>query len=284
MSLTSPQATSVPLYAGFWRRAAASIVDCLILIIPAFIIDAVFGNARALAFMLSIAVGCAYYAGFHSSARQATPGKMAFGVKVSDLSGARIGVVRGISRYFATWLSALILGIGYLMAAFTQKKRALHDMIAGTLVVNAKAESGEIVAGGGVMPVTSGVRVVSVLLIVVPFFGGILAGIAVPAYQDYIVRSKISEALTEISALRSEIQQAYAQKQLFKTGQIQVASPSVKSVAVNPSGVIVITLVPEVAGGGSIVYTPSIDSAGTVSWRCSSGGVPPKYLPMDCRQ
>jgi uncharacterized RDD family membrane protein YckC/Tfp pilus assembly major pilin PilA len=284
MSLTTPQATFVLLYAGFWRRVAASSVDCLILVIAVIVIDVVFAKASILAFLINVVIGCAYYAGFHSSAKQATPGKMAFGVKVSDLAGARIGVVRGIGRYFATWLSAFILGIGYLMAAFTEKKRALHDMIAGTLVVNAKADSDEIVARGGVMPVTAGVWVVSVLLIVIPFFGGILAGIMIPAYQDYTVRAKIVQALTEISVLRSEIQQAYAQKQPFRTGSIQVASPSVKSVAVNSIGVIVITLVPEVAGGGSIVYTPSIDSAGMMSWRCSSGGVPPKYLPTDCRQ
>lgn len=284
MSLTTLQATAVPLYAGFWRRGAAYFVDSLILIIPAIVINIVFGQASALAFLINVVIGCAYYAGFHSSAKQATPGKMAFGVKVSDLAGARIGVLRGIGRYFAMWLSVLTLLIGYLMAAFTQKKQALHDMIAGTLVVNARADPDEVVAGGGVMPVTAGVWAVIVLLIIVPFFGGILAGIAIPAYQDYTVRAKVGEALTATSALKSEIQQAHAQKQPFKIGSIQVASQSVKSVEVNSIGVIVITLVPKVAGGGTIVYTPSIDSAGTMSWQCSSGDVPPKYLPAACRK
>ena len=91
------------------------------------------------------------------------------------------------------------------------------------------------------MPVTAGVRVVSVLLILVPFFGFFAASL-IPAYQDYTVRVKIVGALTDISALKIEIHQAYAQKQPVKTGSIQVASPSVKSVEVNSIGVIVITL------------------------------------------
>ena len=78
----------------------------------------------------------AYYAWFHASHSMATPGKMAVGIKVVRLSGERISLARGIGRYFATILSGLILGIGFLMAAFTDRKQALHDMICDTLVVD----------------------------------------------------------------------------------------------------------------------------------------------------
>lgn len=285
MSPTTLEATTLPLYAGFWRRAAASIFDSVILFIPAIVSNIVFKQASSLAFLINVVIGCAYYAGFHSSARQATPGKMAFGVKVSDLAGARIGVVRGVARYFALWLSAIILLVGYLMAAFTQKRQALHDMIAGTLVVNARAGPDEIVAGGGVMPVTAGVRAVAIVLIIVPFFCGILAGIAVPAYQDYTIRVKVTDAVMAVSSLRGEIQQAFAQKQTVQSRSVHVFSSNIESVEVNSIGVIVVTLAPQVAGGGKIVITPSIDSAGTISsWKCSSEGVRPKYLPADCRQ
>lgn len=70
-----------------------------------------------------------------SSAKQATLGKMALGIVVTDLEGARIGFGRATGRYFAKILSGLILGIGFLMAAFTERKQGLHDIIAGTLVV-----------------------------------------------------------------------------------------------------------------------------------------------------
>jgi uncharacterized RDD family membrane protein YckC len=74
-----------------------------------------------------------------SSARQATLGKMALGIVVTDLDGNRIGFGRATGRYFAKILSALILLIGFIMAAFTQKKQGLHDIIAGTLVVKKAA-------------------------------------------------------------------------------------------------------------------------------------------------
>ena len=68
------------------------------------------------------------------SAKQATLGKMAVGIYVTNERGERIGFGRATARYVASILSALILGIGYLMVAFTDRKQGLHDMIAGTLV------------------------------------------------------------------------------------------------------------------------------------------------------
>ena len=76
-----------------------------------------------------------YFALMESSSKQATLGKMALGIRVTDVNGNRIGFGRATGRHFAKILSGLILGIGFLMAAFTEKKQALHDMIAGTLVV-----------------------------------------------------------------------------------------------------------------------------------------------------
>ncbi|MDX6593454.1 MAG: hypothetical protein QOJ13_2650 [Gaiellales bacterium] len=66
----------------------------------------------------------------------ATLGRRALGIKVTDVEGNRITFARATGRYFAKILSALTLLIGYIMAAFTARKQALHDLIAGTLVVN----------------------------------------------------------------------------------------------------------------------------------------------------
>lgn len=75
-----------------------------------------------------------YESWMESSSRQATLGKMIFNMKVTDLNGNRISFARASGRHFAKYLSGLILGIGYIMAGFTDRKQALHDMIAGTLV------------------------------------------------------------------------------------------------------------------------------------------------------
>lgn len=149
--------------AGFRKRAAAYLIDALILTIAGWVVQmvvlmlifgagagiamdptnpaAAFANGGVMlvllgAYLLPIAMQAVYYAWFHASARQATPGKMAVGIKVTDNNGQPISVGRGIGRYFGFLLSGMILGIGYLMAAFTERKRALHDMICDTLVVD----------------------------------------------------------------------------------------------------------------------------------------------------
>jgi uncharacterized RDD family membrane protein YckC len=76
-----------------------------------------------------------YYALLESSAWQATLGKKALGLEVTDMEGRRISFGRATGRFFAKIISALILWIGFIMAGFTEKKQALHDMIAGTLVI-----------------------------------------------------------------------------------------------------------------------------------------------------
>ena len=86
--------------------------------------------------MLAVAVaGWLYFALMESSARGATLGKMALGLRVTDLNGNRIGFGRATGRYFGKIVSTAIFGIGFIMAAFTQQKQALHDIMAGCLVV-----------------------------------------------------------------------------------------------------------------------------------------------------
>lgn len=145
------------IHAGFWKRVAASLIDTLIVgviggVLATFV-GALLGLAMSVSFadslmglgplplqivtnLLSIAATAAYYAGFHSARMQATPGKMVVGIKVVRSDGHPITLARGIGRYFASWISYLIVGIGLLMAAFTDRKRALHDMICDTLVVD----------------------------------------------------------------------------------------------------------------------------------------------------
>ena len=75
-----------------------------------------------------------YFAGFESSHLGATPGKWALGIYVTDMEGKRISFGKATGRYFGKIISGLILGIGYMMAGFTEKFQALHDMMANCLV------------------------------------------------------------------------------------------------------------------------------------------------------
>lgn len=121
-------------YAGFWKRAIALLIDGLITGAVVFLLSLVAGNRMAN--IMDAVIGWLYFALLESSASQATLGKRLIGIKVTDLDGNKIGFGKATVRYFAKIISGLILGIGFLMAAFTQRKQALHDMIAGTLVIN----------------------------------------------------------------------------------------------------------------------------------------------------
>jgi uncharacterized RDD family membrane protein YckC len=139
-----------PIYAGFWKRYwAASLIDGLFLTIADILINAFFLKILHLTiaksmfsglFLLLVSLsdflfGWLYYAIMESSSYQATIGKMAFGIMVTDLNGNRISFFKASNRYFAKVLSALLLGFGFIIAGFTPKKQALHDIIAGCLVV-----------------------------------------------------------------------------------------------------------------------------------------------------
>ncbi len=150
---TLPLPAGATIHAGFWRRCAALLIDGLLLgavLIGVQVvlgvgslsaldvsdagIAAIFGAMMML--MLVAFVGqWLYFALFESASVQATPGKMAMGIKVVDDSGRRIGFGRASGRYFSKIISGMILNIGYLLAGFTERKQALHDMLAGTLVV-----------------------------------------------------------------------------------------------------------------------------------------------------
>jgi uncharacterized RDD family membrane protein YckC len=86
---------------------------------------------------ISILIGLAYEVYFLTS-KGATPGKMACGLKVVTAEGGPITTPRAVGRHFAQILSAIILFIGYIMAAFDEQKRALHDRICDTRVIISK--------------------------------------------------------------------------------------------------------------------------------------------------
>lgn len=121
-------------YAGFLKRLVAAIIDGVLVGIVVGILTATMDESWS--GLISTLLGWLYYAGMESSERQATLGKSVMGIYVTDLNGQRISFLRATGRYFAKILSALILMIGYIMAAFTERKQALHDMLASTLVLS----------------------------------------------------------------------------------------------------------------------------------------------------
>jgi uncharacterized RDD family membrane protein YckC len=146
-------------YAGFWVRLLAKFIDGIILAIvgiPVNMLCAFFlmGSAnyfspepvtgsdglvqmilfQVVTTLLGFGIGVAYCL-FFITRYQATPGKMALGLTIVRADGTPLSKGRIVGRYFAELISMLILWIGYLIAAFDDQKRALHDMICDTRVI-----------------------------------------------------------------------------------------------------------------------------------------------------
>ncbi|HYW48076.1 MAG TPA: RDD family protein [Bryobacteraceae bacterium] len=148
-------------YGGFWIRFLAAIIDGIILLVVGSIVQyAVLGSTTRISraqpgadpmayfgammglmgvlWVLNTAIGCTYET-FFVAKMSATPGKMALGLKVVRADGSRVSAGRAAGRYFAKILSAMILLIGYIMAGLDGQKRALHDMICDTRVIQTRS-------------------------------------------------------------------------------------------------------------------------------------------------
>jgi uncharacterized RDD family membrane protein YckC len=136
------------VYAGFWIRFVAWLIDRAILFVAEVVLQlffvAMLRSARTdvtlmtagAEFLMDMAIG-ATYEGIFVSRFGATPGKMALDLKVVRPNGGPISLGRAVGRYFAKIVSWVILAIGYIMAGFDSQKRALHDMLCDTRVIRA---------------------------------------------------------------------------------------------------------------------------------------------------
>ena len=145
-----------PQYAGFWIRFVAVLIDAFVIgILVSLVAGALFGSwmlyvlgtgrdpdplgiiLLAIAiFFAVVVIRYSYPATMVGSRRQATIGKMAMGIIVTDLEGRPLSFWRSLGRELCKIVTSMVpFGIGFLLAAFTEQKQALHDMIASTLVV-----------------------------------------------------------------------------------------------------------------------------------------------------
>jgi uncharacterized RDD family membrane protein YckC len=305
----------INLYAGFWRRVAAYLVDYGLLLIATFVIAVVLGlggvseDTSGVLLTLFLFFGFwLYCAIMESSVRQATLGKVALGISVTDKSGGRIGFGRATGRYFGEVLSSMTFGIGYVMSAFTKQRQALHDMVASTLVVN-KTTTPEQLAANAVAPFVPVWAVVLLVLVgsLAPI--GILAAIAIPAYQDYLIRAQVSEGLIAASGHKVAVVEAAVMSGRWddiNSGTLDLSSARtsqyVESFKV-VRGVVVITYGGAASrnlAGNRIVLVPGMTDGGDVVWTCGLApvpdgvepaldgheeytSVPQKYLPAVCR-
>ncbi len=140
------------IYAGFWRRLAAYVIDMVILAIANYELLSYLSTNMSVvanlgiysftytiyAYMISffcVLISWVYFCGMESSPLQATIGKLAVGIYVTDMEGKRISFGKATGRFFAKFISTVIIFFGFIMAGFTDKRQALHDKIANCLVL-----------------------------------------------------------------------------------------------------------------------------------------------------
>lgn len=122
------------VYAKFWTRFAALLIDSLILFFAEILVNIIFSNS-IINTSLNLVFGWLYSALLESGPNMATLGKRAVRIKVTDLNGQRITFGQATGRYFSKIISSIILLIGFFMMLWDSRSQTLHDKIAGTLVV-----------------------------------------------------------------------------------------------------------------------------------------------------
>ncbi len=130
-------------YGTFSARFAAAFIDGIITGILGFLMGLAVGTSgvgsqveqQAIVNVVGVVIGWLYAALQESSRHQATLGKRAIGLVVTDLDGNRISFGRATGRHFGKFVSTIVILIGYLMQPFTKRRQALHDIMAGCLVV-----------------------------------------------------------------------------------------------------------------------------------------------------
>lgn len=136
-------------YAGFWIRFGARVIDTVLMWFVASLLAMVFVfpavqtarpdpirilKGEGLLMLIQTIIAAAYEIAL--TVKFGGPiGKFALGLRVVTADGRPIGWAQSTGRYFATWISGFTFGVGYVLAAFDEQKRALHDHVASTRVV-----------------------------------------------------------------------------------------------------------------------------------------------------
>ena len=289
---TLPTHAEAPdLYAGFWRRAAAFLIDCLVLCVPYAVLQAIARIYPAVV-LVEILLIWLYYALFESSNLRATPGKLALSLAVVDTQGERISFWRATGRYLCRFLSFIILMVGYFMAGWTQHKQCLHDMLADTYVVRKKGLDPTL--GHGLVDERrprSATASVAIGLACFLVIAG-LSAVGRVGYADYAARSQVRESVFKTTPLQNAIEGYVAKNHsrphdvhaMGMTTPALAGAPFIRNVRVE-DGDIIITFAHDANPAIADKYfalAPAVDGNGVVVWHCMAASIDPRYVPPDC--
>lgn len=205
---------------------------------------------------------------------QATPGKRMVGLRLCDGAGKRIGVLRAVVRLVAFVPSIGLAFAGFLLAAFTPRRQALHDLVAGTFVVNRGATSEQIAQVPAPVPMSTRIGLVVGL--------GLFAFAAHSLWVALDGRNRHDEA---IELMTATYPYKAAVEKALRSGAPMPAPAALprqaRAMSARPDGTIVIEVSDNLAPGARITLRPEAVPNGEYLWTCRAEGI--RYVPVACR-
>ncbi|MCL2872332.1 MAG: RDD family protein [Betaproteobacteria bacterium] len=314
------------IYAGFWYRFLAMFIDNLLIgtvlgVLWFFFVMALafstFGGGGKVAAEpsaamvgVSLVIGLIYFIApllyfslCESSRWQATLGKMAIGLKVTDTHGNRLSFLRALGRYVAHFVSNVTLYIGFLVNVFTPRQQALHDLIAGTLVVYKEVTPNDLelhpsAPASSTQKTTALVAWGLMMLFLVSFIALFAwVGMQLPklgeAQGSKRPVSTVAARMHEAEMLGAEATAAATSYQENHDGQLPPSlaaadfhqtSPQVRRLWIDSeTGIIHVELGFAPLRKKTLDFVPEFDESGDLIWRCRSSDIDPQYLPEHCQ-
>ncbi|MFH2204493.1 MAG: RDD family protein [Elusimicrobiota bacterium] len=249
---------------GFWLRAGAYMIDGFIAGVPAALVSSaatLAGTHSALASLLGLSVPIAYFTYMPAAHDGRTLGKMAAGLAVIRADGSALTFGRAFGRWVGYYLSSLPLFLGFIAAAFTKEKRALHDYVADTRVVVVQ----------DIGKLRRFVVICCGLLIPLVFILGILAAIAIPNFTRSAQSARESATKGNLGAMRAALSIYYGDQDGFypetpavltRDGRYLTSIPSANTPPHHPQNSQVVLYDGATCDGQEIISTNLQDSGG----------------------
>jgi uncharacterized RDD family membrane protein YckC len=284
------------IYAGFWVRFFAAFLD--VLVICAGLVLILISIAALIAFngrdyiihdplLISIFywviffLAVCYYLIMLSGTHGATFGKRWMNIKVLDTRGGRLTAARALGRLIARLFSYMSLLAGFMIQPFTPRKQALHDMIAGTIVVRIN-DSKKISAMASLL--------VLFFALMVPALA-IFSAVGLPIFQQRILNVQLEQGVQTGKKATLAVARFY-----HNNGRVPAAirdaadisiSPHVVDIEVNQqSGELTVTFSETVRTAirhKHLIFTPTLEADLNISWKCHSNDIETRFLPDTCR-
>lgn len=214
----------------------------------------------------AIALAVAYFGLFPATPLQGTPGKRACGIRITDARGGRLTVWRSLARFAASVPSLGAFGVGFLPAAWTRRRQAVHDLIAGTVVLKLDAA-----APADAPRLSAFSRIAACAVVGISAYAIYLT---VAMYHAVLARDAFGDMWQVFGDYRMRVTDA-----LLAHGPMPPPArpgPLIKTLRAEPDGTIVLEPADALVEGVRARFTPRVES-GRVTWTCTYSGDPDSF-------